>query len=416
MELAYHSTGLYPKGWQGRRWDRPIRAWACGETSLVTRDSIQKKLCGEPGVDSAFGTGLIPRDCFSEKPSLARGVTDAYDTIQIKHVSGGISVVKFKSYEQGRQKFQAETIDFIWDDEEPPISIYTEQLARITATAGMIVVTFTSLLGDTEVTDRFTKQEHPERAMTVMGLKDQTHIPPEQFDTIIGQYPIHERIARIEGGIMRGEGRVFSIGQEVISEPPIVNVPEHWAKLFGIDFGIGHPFAAVLILWDRDSDVIHVHKTVKMADSIPLMQATPMKAIGADVPVAWPADGTARDKGSGEPLATIYKKQTGLRMLPTHATFEDGSISTEAGVLEIWERMTTGRFKVASQLSEWFEEFRSYHRKGGQIVKVRDDLLSATRIAIMAKRFAKPVMLGSKRPAAGPNDGMASGIDFDVYA
>ena len=414
-EAAYHLTGLYPKDWQGRIWTRPTRGWACGETSLATRDTIQRKLMGEPGVTAEFGAGLIPKHLILDT-SLARGVTDAFDTVQVKHVSGGISIVKFKSYEQGRSKFQGETIDWVWDDEEPPIEVYTEQLARITATAGMIVVTFTSLLGDTQVTDRFTKEDHPERAMTVMGLRDALHISPEQYDTIIGQYPVHERVARIEGGIMRGEGRVFSIGQEVISEPPIASVPEHWAKLFGIDFGIGHPFAWALILWDRDADVIHLHKCGKMRDALPLQQATPMKAIGANVMVAWPKDGTARDKGSGEPLASIYKKTTELRMLPTHATFEDGSVSTEAGVMEMWERMTTGRFKVSSELSEFWEEFRAYHRKGGQIVKVNDDILSAVRTAIMAKRFAKPGLLGNKRNLSAPNNGLAIGLDFDVFA
>jgi hypothetical protein len=50
--------------------------------------------------------------------------------------------------------------------------------------------------------------------------------------------------------------------------------------------------------------------------------------------------------------------------------------------------MKTGRLKVFAHLSEWFEEFRLYHRKDGLIVKERDDLLSATRIALMMLRAA----------------------------
>ena len=64
---------------------------------------------------------MIPKDLFVDKPSLARGITDAYDTIQVRHVSGGVSVARFKSYEQGREKFQSgETLDWLWFDEEPP--------------------------------------------------------------------------------------------------------------------------------------------------------------------------------------------------------------------------------------------------------------------------------------------------------
>jgi phage terminase large subunit-like protein len=126
-----------------------------GETSLLARDVQQKKLCGEPGVESAFGTGLIPKEAFADKPSLARGVTDAYDTIQVKHKSGGISVGRFKSYEQGRAKFQGETLDFVWFDEEPPLDIYTEGLTRTNASGGIVFVTFTPLLGMSKVVKRF---------------------------------------------------------------------------------------------------------------------------------------------------------------------------------------------------------------------------------------------------------------------
>jgi hypothetical protein len=90
-------------------------------------------------------------------------------------------------------------------------------------------------------------------------------------------------------------------------------------------------------------------------------------------------------------------------MLDVHATWPDGSISTEAGILEWDERERTGRLKVARHLNEWLEERRFYHRKDGQIVKIKDDLMSATRFALMMKRYAKAVTLGS------------DGADFDLF-
>jgi hypothetical protein len=80
-----------------------------------------------------------------------------------------------------------------------------------------------------------------------------------------------------------------------------------------------------------------------------------------------------------------------LRMLPDHATFEDGmKYGVEAGVLDMLQRMTSGRLKVFSTCRMWLEEFRLYHRKDGKIVKERDDLMSASRYALMMKRFAEP--------------------------
>jgi Terminase large subunit, T4likevirus-type, N-terminal len=62
MELSIHVTGQYPAWWQGHRFDRAIRAWACGATSEVVRETTQLLLLGSPG---QHGTGTIPK---STKP------------------------------------------------------------------------------------------------------------------------------------------------------------------------------------------------------------------------------------------------------------------------------------------------------------------------------------------------------------
>ena len=46
------------------------------------------------------------------------------------------------------------------------------------------------------------------------------------------------------------------------------------------------------------------------------------------------------------------------------------------------------KFKVFSTLSDWFEEFRMYHRKDNKVVPLRDDLMSSTRYAFQSQRFA----------------------------
>ncbi len=77
--------------------------------------------------------------------------------------------------------------------------------------------------------------------------------------------------------------------------------------------------------------------------------------------------------------------------------------------------MRSGRLKVAAHLSEWFEEYRFYHRKDGQIVKIKDDLMSATRICVMMKRAGRAVQLGSAVPGR-TGDIIAAGTDFDVFS
>lgn len=414
-EVALHLTGRYPNGWNGRRWGRAVRGWAAGETGLVVRDVQQRKLFGEPGVAEALGSGFVPKDCIVST-TLARGASNAYDTVQVRHVSGEISIIKFKSYEQGREKFQAETLDFVWLDEEPGEDIYGECLARITATGGMLFTTFTPLKGRTDVVERFMDTLSPDRDYVTMTIYDAKHIKDEERQKIIDGYKPHEREARTRGIPMQGEGRIFTIAEETIIEPtiPLDQVPLHWAKLWSIDFGINHPFAAVLLAYDRDVDCCHVLHEIRIADGLPLNHAQAMMRVATNVPVAWPQDGTQRDKKTGLPLSKHYRDE-GLKMLEKHATWPDGSVSTEAAVTDMMSRMQHGRLKVGAHCFMWLEEYRNYHRKDGEIVKVKDDLLSATQKGIMMKRAAQSVPLGSKKTRRRSGT-VAEGMDFDVFA
>ena len=93
-------------------------------------------------------------------------------------------------------------------------------------------------------------------------------------------------------------------------------------------------------------------------------------------------------EGAGVALAKQYTAQ-GLDMLYTHAQFEDGSVSLEAGIQDMLIRMESGRFKVFKHLTDWFDEYRLYHRKDGRVYKEGDDLMSATRYAVMMLRLAR---------------------------
>ena len=232
------------------------------------------------------------------------------------------------------------------------------------------------------------------RSAITMTIDDAEHISPAQRQIIIDSYPEHEREARVRGVPSLGSGRVFPISEESITCDHR-SIPNHWAQIVGIDFGWDHPTAAVGCAWDRDEDVFYVTKIHRLSEATPVIHAAAIRPWGTWLPIAWPHDGLQHDKGSGEALATQYRDQ-GLNMLKDRATFEDGGNGVEAGVLDMLDRMQTGRFKVFRGLDDWFGEFRLYHRKGGRIVKERDDLLSATRYALMMRRFAEVARLPPK--------------------
>jgi phage terminase large subunit-like protein len=391
MEMAYHLTGLYPGWWKGRRFDKPIIAWAGSDTGETTRDNPQRALLGIVG-EEAFGTGSIPKRLIGEAKN-ARGIADLLDYCKVKHVSGGWSTVRFKYYEQGRRKWQGPPVHVVWFDEEPDEDIYSEGYARTIATNGIVYTTFTPLLGMSEVVRRFLKSDTEDRLDVNMTIEDAEHIPEEERARIIAAFPAHEREARTKGIPILGSGRIFPVAEEDIAVEAF-RIPNHWVHIGGLDFGWDHPSAGVRLAWDKDADIIYVTDCYKQRTVTPAMFAFAIKGWGKGLEWAWPHDGLQHDKGSGLQLKEQYE-DAGLQMLPEKATHEAGGNGVEAGLMEMLERMQTGRFKVFSHLTDWFEEFRLYHRKDGKVVKEYDDIMAATRYGVMMKRFADYVNISS---------------------
>jgi phage terminase large subunit-like protein len=385
FETAMHLTGQYPDWWKGARFHEPTVFWAAGVTGESTRDNPQRILLGRPG---SWGTGAIPADCIIAVTRKAHGVPDSVDSIKVRYITGGVSLVNFKAYEQGREKWQGETLHGVWFDEEPPIDIYTEGKARTQAgnggMGGITYITFTPLLGMSEVVRRFLLDRVPGTHVTNMTIADALHYTEAQRTQIIAGYPVHERKARAMGVPMMGSGQVFPVDEDLIKESAL-QIPWHWPRIVGVDFGWDHPAAGVWMAWDRETDTIHVYDCYRIKEQTSIFHAATLKAKGNWIPVAWPVDGLQTRDGK---QAMVQYRNHGVNMLDKHACTPDGGTSLEITVGDMLERMQTGRFKVASHLNDWWEEFRMYHRKDGLIVDKADDLMSATRYAVMSIRFA----------------------------
>jgi len=161
-ESAMHLTGQYPVWWPGRRFEQPIEMWAGSDTGETTRDTVQANLIGPPSVEADWGTTALPADCLG-RITRRMGVADALDTVEVKHVSGGSSVLGFKSYDQGRKKWQGTQKHAVWCDEEPPYDVYIEALTRTNTLPeggrGLIYITFTPLMGWSKVVESFLSED-----------------------------------------------------------------------------------------------------------------------------------------------------------------------------------------------------------------------------------------------------------------
>lgn len=165
-EIAAHATGKYAHWWDGRVFTQPTRIWASGDTSKTTRDIIQNELLGPPGNKEMEGSGMIPKDSI-ERTTTKLGLADAIETIYVRHVSGGISTIQLKSYDQGREAFQGASVEVIWADEEPPADVVTECLLRTLTTHGIILITCTPLLGLTDLMLSFLPDLQPAPEITL---------------------------------------------------------------------------------------------------------------------------------------------------------------------------------------------------------------------------------------------------------
>lgn len=396
-EVAFHLTGKYPSWWTGKRFLGPTLVWTGSPTNETSRDIVQAELLG--GLGEKLGTGWVPHSRIVGTPKTRQaGVKDVVDSFAVRHESGGLSMANLKTYEQGWQKWQGTAPHVVWMDEEPDdYKIFSEAQTRILTSKGIVLVTFTPLLGVTDLVEHF-RTGGPGIYIKGATWDDAPHLSKEDKDRLSLSYRAHEREARTKGIPMLGEGAVFPVSDEQITVAPF-KIPDHWARIKGCDFGIDHPAAGAEIAWDRDQDTIYVIDCYRKANELPPYHAAWFNKSNRMVPVSWPHDGMNREKQGGKTLADAYRAH-GVNMLTKSARYPKapGEVADKGGpqpvepiVEEVLERMVTGRFKVFASLSDWFEEKRSYHRKDGLIVPKRDDILKATFYAVMMKRYAMPL-------------------------
>jgi len=394
-EVTWHLTGKYPSWWSGKKFTKPIRCWIVGESVILVRDVMQRKLCGEE-----LGTGVIPLESFGRKPIMVAGGMQAIDTVFVHHETDGkvdgTSSATFKSFEQRRERLQSESVDLVSIDERPDEAVYSELFARTTATDGHLIVSYTPV-GEgaaAGLTYRFLSEPSADRSVHRITGAEAKHISEGRREEMSAGYSDAERETRLEGTPQLGSGPVFPLellpGMIKSFDP---NALPTWARrIVGIDFGFSHPFAAVYLAWAHDTQQIWVIDSFRMERSSALYHVQRIHSMtgGLRVPIAWPHDGASHDKGSGLPLSSQYKN-FGANMLGTHATNHGTThFNVEPALEEMREMMFAGKLIIAGHNHELLDELRNYHRSEDfKIVKQRDDLVSALRYAIMMRRHGK---------------------------
>lgn len=206
------------------------------------------------------------------------------------------------------------------------------------------------------------------------------HLDEKTKKEIEASTPPHLRAARMHGEPSLGSGAIYPVPVDEIRVDPIP-IPDYWPRGYGFDPGWNRTAAA----WgahDRDNDVIYIIGEHYMGQREPSVHADAIKARGSWQPGIADYAGRGID---GERVIEIYRK-LGLNLV-------NADKSVEAGLQEVWQRLSSGRLKVFSTCQNWFDEYRYYIRdENGRIQKVNDHLMDATRylVVLANKMIVRP--------------------------
>lgn len=392
-ELVLHLTGDYPDWWEGRRFNRPIKAWAAGDTGKTVRDILQAKLLGAWG---EFGTGVLPGASLIGT-TLKQGISHAVEGVAVRHKTGGTSHLLLKSYDQRREAFQGTEQDVILLDEEPPLPIHTECLMRTMTNNGMVMLTFTPLMGISEVVLAFLpngKFDALEEARKTSGKfvimaswDDVPHLTKEAKQELYAAIPPFQRDARSKGVPQLGAGAIYPLSEDdiVIADFPI---PAHWPRCYGLDVGWNRT-AAIWGAIDREDSTVYLYSEHYKGQAEPVVHTSSIQGRGIWIPGVIDPASRGRSQKDGEQLLQAYK-DLGLDI----AEADNG---VEAGIHRVWERASSGKMKVFKSCQNWLGEYRMYRRdEKGHVVKANDHLMDATRYMI-----ASGLDRACVRPVAG---------------
>jgi phage terminase large subunit-like protein len=388
-ETTCHLTGRYPPWWAGKRFKTPTSGWAAGDTSKTVKEIMQRKLLGAPEQPTA---GMIPKDLIIKTQNKA-GVPDAIETIQVRHASGGISVLTLKSYDQKRISFQGTAQHFIWLDEEVDEGIYTECTMRTMKTTGfdggIVYLTFTPLMGLSEVVQMFVPDGEtvsPDRFVIFISWDDIPHLDAKEKEDRARKIPAFQREARTKGIPQLGAGAIYPVEESEILIRPF-DIPKHWLRGYGMDVG-WNVTAAIFAAYDQETSTMYLTSEYYKGECEPSIHAAEIRQRGAGFPGFIDPAARGRSQVDGEQLLNNY------RNLGLNLTLAENAV--ESGIFNIWDAMVNGKFKVFTHLESWKAERRLYRRDTkGKVVKEKDHLMDASRY-LYSRRANMRQLIGSQ--------------------
>ncbi len=273
VEAVWMARGIHPY----RENRENVTGWVVSLSYEVQRDVAQQKLLKY--LPPAWIDDIVMVK--GSKDSAEMGIIDF---LTVKNVFGGTSKICFKSCDQGREKFQGASLDFVWFDEEPPEDIYEECRMRVLDKKGDVFGTMTPLKGLTWVYDRIylNDRQDDEVFYITMEWADNPYLDAEEVKRLSATLSADSLDSRRYGLFQAASGLVYPEFSEEIHVIDPFPIPFDWQDRASIDPGLKNPLSCHFYAVDYDGNVYvvaehyekekdidwHARRILETADSI----------------------------------------------------------------------------------------------------------------------------------------------------
>lgn len=370
VECIWIARGIHPY----RKNRRDAFGWAVSLSTQVQRDVAQAKILKYLPKSWIADITMIS----GRKDAPASGVIDQ---IKIKNVFGGISTLGFKSCDQGREKFQGASLDFVWFDEEPPRDVYDECLMRVMDRRGDIFGTMTPLKGRTFIFNEIylNRRHNPEIWCEFMSWEDNPHLSAKEIKLLDSALDKSALDARKYGKFSAEAGLVYPEFDESVHVIPPFPVPPEWQDIISIDPGLNNPLSAHWYCRDFDGNVYAVAEHFASGKDVDF-HAAAIKEISRRL--GWKTDGKGRLRALIDSAAnqrTLSGVKSVAELFCERGIIVDTNVDKDvfSGIARVKSCLCRGNGEpdlyIFEGCTNMIEEFKTYCWADGDAPLKRDD-------------------------------------------
>ena len=378
VECVWLARGIHP--YKENR--KNTFGWVVSLSQQVQRDVAQKKILSYLSPNDIADVIMLT----GRKDSPDNGVIDQ---LFIKNAFGGISVIGFKSCDQGREKFQGASLDYVWFDEEPPKDVYDECKMRLLDKNGIMFGTMTPLKGLTFIYDEIylNSGNSPDVWYEFMEWGDNPYLNPEEVQKLTSSLPKEVLESRRYGRFKAESGMVYREFDEnvhVLKDP--IPIPHDWQDLISIDPGLNNPLSCHFYAVDYDGNIYVVAEHYEAERTIEY-HAQKIKQMARELNWHVGSDGRLQaliDSAANQ--TTLASSKSVTQLFYDHGINCNANVNKEkfAGIARVKEYFSAGKIRIFPCCKNLIREIKNYRWGAGDVpIKKDDHALDELRYYVM---------------------------------